>query len=87
MAIATIRRRVGALESVASLALIPDEPPLTLPELDALVRRLEEGDRFGGQELKRIERQGPICHGEFLIRVTQGKVFAKRYVGVDSAEI
>jgi len=57
---ATIRRRVGALESAASSALVPNEPPLTLPEIDALVRRLEEGDRFGGQELKRIERQGPI---------------------------
>jgi len=38
------------------------------------VRRLDEGDRFSGEELKRMERHGAICHGEFLIRVFQGKL-------------
>jgi hypothetical protein len=87
MSIATVRRRVGALEGVASLTLLSNAPPLTLPEIEALVRRLEEGDRFTAQELMRIESRGSISHGEFLIRVTQGRLVAKRYVGVDPAWI
>jgi hypothetical protein len=87
MAIATVRRRVSTLEGVARLALISNAPPLTLPELEAIVRRLEEGDGFTGEELRRMERHGAICHGESLITVFQGELVAKRYIGVDASQI
>jgi len=87
MSIATIRRRVGTLEGTAGLALLSNAPPLTLPEIENLVRRLEEDDGFSREELNRMERHGLIMHGEFMIRVTEGKLAAKRYIGVDLAEV
>ena len=87
MAIATIRRRVSTLEGMARLALISNAPLLTPPEIEALVRRVEERDPFTREELRRMERHRAICHGEFLITVNQGRLCVKRYIGLDLAEV
>ena len=84
---ATIQRRVSTLETMASLTLLANLPPLTQGEIEAIVRRVEMRDNFTQQEVTRIERHGTICHGEFLIRVFQGNLVAKRYIGLDSSEI
>ena len=87
MSLLTIRRRVNSLESIASAMVAANAPPLTEKELDELVRRLEVRDEFSREEIQRLERQGTICRGEFIVRASQGTLTVKRYIGLDVADI
>jgi hypothetical protein len=87
MAIASIHRRLGVLETVMAEALAPEYPSLTPSEVDTIARRVQSGGRLTKTELGRLERQSPIIDGELLMTCHKGHVTAKRYVGVDLAEI
>jgi hypothetical protein len=67
MAMASIHRRVGALEVVMAGARAPGYPPFTLSEMGAIARRVQLGERLTKTELGRLERQSPIINGELLM--------------------
>lgn len=85
MPTASIRRRVRSLEALYALA--PIYPPFSRSELDAIEQRLLTNQRLARAEVQRLEQYSPIIDGEFLITSFGGEVFAKRYRGIDLAEI
>jgi hypothetical protein len=84
---ASIRRRLGNLETTFALALMPEYPPFTRSELAGIEQRLCAGENLTRVELHRLEEQTPIIDGEFLISCHRGHVSAKRYIGVDLAAV
>jgi hypothetical protein len=87
MALPTIRRRVGRLETVFVVDPFAGCPPLTMIEIEALAGRLADGGAWTDEEEARVARQCPIIQGELLITAIRGEVFVKRYLGVDLASI
>ena len=87
MPIASIRRRVGKLETKGPFRHIRNYPPLTASEIDALAHRLEIDERLTHEEAERLEQYSPILQGELLISAHRGQVTIKRYIGLDVAEI
>ena len=87
MAIASIRRRIQALESVILIASFVEYEPLTSVEINAIAHRAQMGRQLTQEEVARLERQSPIVEGELLISAHRGDVFIKRYIGVDLADI
>ena len=87
MAIASIRRRIQALESVILVDSLVEYAPLTSVEINAIAHRVQMGQRLTNEEVTRLERQSPIVEGELLISAHRGDVFIKRYIGVDVADI
>jgi hypothetical protein len=85
MSIASIERRLGALE--AAWPSTRQYPVLTPAELSDIARRIQSGEEPTKVELDRIERQSPITHGEFLMTCYHGQLFVKRYIGVDLSEL
>ena len=87
MALPTIRRRLGKLENVFVVDRFAGYPPLTTQEIEALAKRMAEGQEWADVETGRIVKQCPIIQGELLISANRGEVFVKRYLGVDLADI
>ncbi len=87
MPLPTIRRRVGKLESSGLFASPVDYPPLTSAEVEEFATREQMGKRFSRQELERLQQHTPIVDGEILMSAYRGKVFVKRYPGLDLSEI
>ena len=85
MALTAIQRRVGKLKSLFVVDRLPDYPPLTADEIEALAGRMADGQTWTEAETARVIRQCPINQGELVIRAREGQVIIKRYVGVDSA--
>ncbi len=53
----------------------------------AVEERLRRGEALPRVEMHRLEQHRPIIDGEFLITCHREQVFAKRYIGIDLAEI
>jgi hypothetical protein len=87
MPIATIRRRVGKLETEGPFRRIRHYPPLTAQEIDTIVHRLEEDDRLTIEEVEPMEQHSPIICGEFLITAYGRRVIVKRYGGLNLEEL
>ncbi len=87
MTSASIRRRLGNLETAFGLALMPEYPPFTRDEIESIGQRFCAGEKLTKVELHRIERQTPIIDGEFLITCDGGQISGKRYIGVDLANV
>jgi hypothetical protein len=87
MPTATIRRRVRNLETELALALIPDYPPFMRSEVSDIERRVRAGERLTRIEVHRLEQQSPIINGELIITADRGRVFVKRYLGIDLAQV
>ena len=87
MPIASIRRRLSALETLGLWLRAPNFPPFTSAEVAEIAGRIQLGARLDRIELDRLERQSPIIDGELLMTCHRGQVFVKRYVGVNLAEI
>ena len=83
----SIQRRIRALEAILAVALIPEYPPLTAAEIEALALRIQRKDTLTRIEVDRLERQSPILQGELLMTCRRGEVHVKRYIGVDLAEV
>jgi hypothetical protein len=84
---AAIRRRIRDLEAAFASALIPDYPPLTCSEILDIERHARAGETLSSTELSRVERQNPTIDGELLMTCYGGRLFLKRYIGVDLAEV
>lgn len=84
---ASLRRRLRTLEASFALALAPLYLPFSRGELDSIEARTRTGETLTRVELQRLEQQGNIVDGEFLIACHRGRVFVKRYIGIDLAEI
>ena len=84
---ASLRRRLRNLEASFALALAPPYAPFSRSELDSIEARTRMGEILTRVELQRLEQQGNIIDGEFLITCHRGQVFVKRYIGIDLAEI
>ena len=87
MAMPSIRRRIGKLESESDLRRPRNYPPFTSSEIVEVARRVREGGRFANDELRRLEQLSPLVDGEFLITAFRGNIAVKRYGGVDLGEI
>jgi hypothetical protein len=87
MSLASIRRRVGKLQTVIVVDPLPGYPPLTTDEIEALAGRMADGRTWTEEETARVIRQCPISQGELMITAYEGQVAIKRYVGVDTAWI
>jgi hypothetical protein len=87
MPIASMRRRVGKLETEGPFRLIREYPRPTSSEIVAFAHRLKTGERLSIEEAERLEQHSPILQGELLICGHRGHVTVKRYVGLDVAEI
>ena len=87
MTTASLRRRIRDLEATFASALMPDYPPLTRSEIAAIEHRGRAGEMLTRVELDRLERQSPIIDGELLMTCHRGRVFVKRYLGIDLAEV
>jgi hypothetical protein len=85
--IASIRRRLSALETLGLWLRAPNFPPFTAAEVAEIAGRIQTGARLNRIELGRLEKQSPIMDGELLMTCHRGQVFVKRYVGVNLAEI
>ena len=85
MAIASLRRRISALEGV--MAPVVDYPPLTAAEVEAIARRVQAGDWLSAEEVDRLEQHCPIIHGELLVTARKRVVTIKRYITLDLAEL
>lgn len=68
-------------------ALVPEYPPLTLPEACTIARRVQLGGKFTKTELDRLEQHSPIIEGELLMTCRKRHLTVKRYVGVDLENI
>jgi hypothetical protein len=64
-----------------------DYPPLTRSEIVDIERRARAGEMLARVELERVERQSPIVDGELLMTCYSGRLFLKRYLGVDLAQV
>jgi hypothetical protein len=87
MSIPGIRRRLRALEAIGGWMLLDKYPPLTRSEIldiEQRARRCEEPTKL---ELALVERQSPIIDGELLMTSHRGRLFMKRYLGIDLAEV
>lgn len=86
---AAIQRRLKQLESAFASELMGmgDYPPLTRDEIEDFEQRLRRDESLTPVDLHRLEKQSPITDGELLITCHKGKVFMKRYIGVDLAEL
>ncbi|MGA2271326.1 MAG: hypothetical protein ABSH44_22895 [Bryobacteraceae bacterium] len=87
MSLVSIRRRVGKLQTVIVVDPLPGHPPLTADEIEALARRMADGQTWTEEEMARVIRQCPISQGQLMITAYGGQVTIKRYVGVDPAWI
>jgi hypothetical protein len=87
MTATALRRRILNLETVIASALIPDYLPLTPSEIADIERRARAGETLSSTELSRVERQSPIVDGELLMTCRRGRLFLKRYIGIDLAEV
>lgn len=87
MGIASVRQRVDRLERTGVFARIINYPFFSRSEVAALADRLQAGRRLGSDEVKRIEFLTPVMSGELLITAYQGRVFMKRYPGIDVTEL
>jgi hypothetical protein len=87
MSIAGIRRRLRALEALGGRVLIDKHPPLTWSEVFDIEQRARGGEQRTKLELVRVERQSPIIDGELLMTAHRGRLFMKRYLGIDLAEV
>jgi len=87
MPIASIQRRVSALETIVALTRTPEYAALTSSEIDGIARRIQKGEALTRVELDRLERQSPIAQGELLMTCHCGQVNVKRYIGIDLAEL
>jgi len=63
MALPTIRRRLGKLENVFVVDRFAGYPPLTTQEIEALAKRMAEGQEWADVETGRIVKQCPIIQG------------------------
>jgi hypothetical protein len=87
MSIAGIRRLLRTLEAAGSWMLLDRYPPLTRSEIADIETRARRGEEPTRLELARVERQNPIIDGELLMTSYGGRLFIKRYLGVDLAEV
>jgi hypothetical protein len=87
MSIAGIRRRLRSLETTSGWMLVGRYPPLTPSEIADIETRARRGEETSKLELARIERQSPIIDGELLMTAHRGRLFMKRYLGIDLAEV
>jgi hypothetical protein len=85
MPIPTILRRLRKVE--AALALEPEYPPFTSPEIEDIARRGRAGESLTKLELYRIKKQSPIVDGEFIIAWCRGDVSIKHYIGIDMSAL
>jgi hypothetical protein len=85
--IASIRRRLNALETLGLWLRAPDFRPFTSAGVTEIAGRVQTGSRLDKIELGRLEKQSPIIDGELLMTCHRGQVFVKRYLGVNLAEI
>ena len=63
--------------------MAPEEPPLTSPEIQLILKRAESGEEPSRSELRRLERQGSVWEGNCVITCYRGNLTVKRYLGVD----
>jgi hypothetical protein len=87
MSIAGIRRRLRAIEVTGSWMRLDKYPPLTRSEILEIEQRARRGEEPTRLELALVERQNPIVDGELLMVCYGGRLFMKRYLGIDLAEI
>jgi hypothetical protein len=87
MSIAGIRRRLRTLEAAGSWMLLDKYPPLTRSEIADIETRARRGKEPTRLELARVERQNPVIEGELLMTSYVGRLFIKRYLGIDLAEV
>ena len=87
MSVAGIRRRLAMLEAAGAWARLDKYPPLTLSEIAEIETRARGGEEPTKLELARIERQSPIIEGELLMTSYGGRLFMKRYLGIDLAQV
>ena len=62
-------------------------PPLTRSEILEIEQRARRGEEPTRLELALVERQNPIIDGELLMVCYGGRLFMKRYLGIDLAEV
>ena len=87
MSIAGLRRRLGALEATCGWTPVDKYPPLTPAQIAEIERRARHGEEPTKLELARVERQSPIIDGELLMTSYGGRLFMKRYLGIDLAQV
>jgi hypothetical protein len=87
MSIAGIRRRLRALEATGNWMRLDKYPPLTRSEIAEIERRARRGEEPTKLELARVERQSPIIDGELMMSCGRGRLFVKRHLGIDLAEV
>jgi len=80
--IASIRRRLSALETLGLWLHAPNFPPFTSAEVAEIAGRIQAGARLDRIEVGRLEKQSPIIDGELLMTCHRGHVFVKRYTWV-----
>jgi hypothetical protein len=78
MPITTIRRRIGALETIFIEQPVFEYAPLTAPEISDLERRVRAGEKITNFELLRIEKQSPIIEGSMIMSCHKGNLYVKR---------
>ncbi len=87
MSISRMRKRLSALEEAGNWARIGKLPPLTSSEIAEIDQRARAGKTLSKLELARVERQSPILDGELMMTAYGGRLFIKRYLGIDLAMV
>jgi hypothetical protein len=87
MPVPRIRQRLRALEATGSWMLLDKCPPLTRSEIADIEARARGSEAITKLELARAGRQNPIIDGELLMTSYGGRLFIKRYLGIDLAEV
>ena len=67
MALTTIRRKVERLESAFGAYNLPDYPPLSLQEMEALAGCLADGRKWTEEETARVNRNGWTAMGRMVV--------------------
>jgi hypothetical protein len=61
--------------------------PLTAPEIENILQRVQNGHALQFSELPRIEAHGHIVGKNLIISVHRGAVKVKRYLGIDDMDV
>jgi hypothetical protein len=85
MAVSRIRRRLKMLEETGLFSAPRVCRPLVPDDIEILIKKLRQGTRLDLAEVASLEQQTPVIHGEYLIAAHNGRVIAKRYIGIDVA--
>jgi hypothetical protein len=86
MSLRSLRRRLAALERNASAKPLA-HGSFTEAEMKSLIERIERGESVSADELALLERWGPAFAGDLAVNARQGKIWIKRYVGINLAEL